>query len=176
MTFYPGPGLGGHCIPVDPIYLSWKLRGLNDRARFIDVAQEINAAMPAYVVGRIADALNDEAKALRGSKILLLGVAYKANVADVRESPALTIIELLGRKGATVLYADPHLPTILVGGEPQHAQPLSAALLHEADCVVIVADHDEFPWPLIAEQSRLIVDTRNRLSAAQCKAGRWHGL
>lgn len=176
MPFYPGPGLGGHCIPVDPMYLSWKLRGLNDTARFIELAREINVGMPSYVVSRIVDALNEVGRALRGSTVLVLGVAYKANVSDVRESPALAIIELLTLRGANVKYADPHVADITVGELSYKAQPVSTELLANAECVVILADHDDFAWPLIAEKSKLIVDTRNRLSPDQCQAGRWHGL
>ncbi|MCU0511318.1 MAG: nucleotide sugar dehydrogenase [Anaerolineae bacterium] len=164
MPFYPGPGLGGHCIPVDPHYLSWKLKTLNYTTRFIELASEINTAMPVYVVDKVTAALNDEAKAVRGSQIVVLGVAYKPNVNDVRESPALDILELLRQKGAHVHYHDPHVPQVRLEGE--HPLTLtgaaySAALLHEADCVVVVTHHSFYDWQHVTQHSRLIVDTRH---------------
>ena len=163
MPFYPGPGLGGHCIPVDPHYLSWKLRTLNYTARFIELAAEINSHMPEYVVSRIADALNQRRKAINGSYILLLGVAYKPNVSDVRESPALDIIHLLQEKGAEVSYHDPYVADLSVEGYPLQAATLSDELLHAADCVVVVTHHDAYDWQNVARCARLVLDTRNVL-------------
>ncbi len=164
MPFYPGPGLGGHCIPVDPMYLSWKLRTLNYTARFIELAAEINGHMPEYVVSKIADALNDECKPLRGSKILILGVAYKPNVSDVRESPALDVMYLLRDKGAVVSYNDPFIINLTEEGINQDSVPLSEKTLVDADCVVVVTHHDIYDWGQICEHARLIVDTRHAIN------------
>ncbi|MDX2138107.1 MAG: nucleotide sugar dehydrogenase [Chloroflexota bacterium] len=162
MAFYPGPGLGGHCIPVDPHYLSWKLKTLNYTARFIELASEINTSMPLYVVGKVADALNDDGKAVRGSRILVLGVAYKRDVDDVRESPALDIIELLRNKGAQVDYHDPYVPSLrLHDGAHMETIAYDDGALTAADCVVVVTDHTSYNWHAVANRSRLIVDTRN---------------
>lgn len=167
MPFYPGPGLGGHCIPVDPHYLSWKLRTLNYTARFIELAAEVNSAMPAYVVSKIAAGLNEFRKAVNGSRVLLLGVAYKPNVADVRESPALDIIHLLQAQGAEISYHDPYVPDLTLEDFTLESVPLTAVSLQQADCVVIVTDHAAFDWPLIAQHAPLIVDTRNALDDDQ---------
>lgn len=165
MPFYPGPGLGGHCIPVDPHYLSWKLKTLNYTARFIELASEINTSMPFYVVDKITDALNDDAKAVRGSKIVVLGVAYKPNVDDVRESPALDIIELLRQKGGDVIYHDPHVPSLkLEGDNIMESCDYSLSLLQDADCVVIITNHDSYDWQEVLNHSSLVVDTRNAVS------------
>ena len=161
MPFFPGPGLGGHCIPIDPHYLSWKLKTLNYQARFIEMASEINGSMPNYVVQKIADALNEDTKPVKGSKILVLGVAYKKNVSDVRESPALDIIELLARRGAQVEYHDPHVTAIDDHGIDAKSVPLTDARLRQTDCVVIVTDHDAFDMNAICRKAKLIVDTRN---------------
>lgn len=162
MPFYPGPGLGGHCIPVDPHYLSWKLKTLNYTARFIELASEINTSMPLYVIEKIADALNDHSKSVRGSRIVVLGVAYKRDVNDVRESPALDVIELLRQKGADVVYHDPHVPQLRMdGGHWLHSVEYSPELLHQADCVAILTDHRWYNWEQIVAESRLIVDTRH---------------
>jgi UDP-N-acetyl-D-glucosamine dehydrogenase len=162
MPFYPGPGLGGHCIPVDPHYLSWKLKTLNYNARFINLASEINTAMPLYVVDKVADALNDDAKAVKGAKILVLGVAYKPNVNDVRESPALDVIDLLRHKGANVMYHDPFIPSVrLEGDSVMHSTAYSVALLQQVDCVVIITHHKFYDWAEVVAQSKLIVDTRH---------------
>jgi len=161
MRFSPGPGLGGHCIPVDPHYLSWKLRTLDYTARFIELAAEINTSMPHYVVDKIGQALNEQRRSFNGATILLLGVAYKRNVNDVRESPALDIIaELQGRK-ALVLYNDEYVPELTWRGQSLRSQPLSSGLLQAADCVVVVTDHDYFDVPWIVREARCIVDTRN---------------
>ena len=162
MPFYPGPGLGGHCIPVDPHYLSWKLKTLNYNARFIELASEINASMPYYVVAKVTEALNDQSRAARGSRILVLGAAYKRNVDDVRESPALDIISLLLQRGADVGYHDPHVPQIQLESDRQlRSEEYNTELLSEAHCVVIVTDHSAFDWDEIARHSRAIVDTRH---------------
>ena len=162
MPFYPGPGLGGHCIPVDPHYLSWKLKTLNYKARFIELASEINAYMPYYVIDKITQALNNQERAARGSRVLILGVAYKRNVDDVRESPALDIISLLRQRGAHVAYCDPHVPQIQLESDLcLQSKAYSAQLLRDAHCVVIVTDHDAFDWEEIAQNSKVLVDTRH---------------
>jgi UDP-N-acetyl-D-glucosamine dehydrogenase len=171
MAFYPGPGLGGHCIPVDPHYLSWKLKTLNYNARFIELASEINASMPLYVLDKITDALNNQAKAVRGSRVVILGVAYKRDVNDVRESPALDIIGLLQQKGANVDYHDPHVPEIRIENNEQlQCVPYSTDLLNNADCVVIITDHSVFDWQEITENSAVIVDTRHVINEIEGKA------
>lgn len=172
MPFYPGPGLGGHCIPVDPHYLSWKLKTLNYTARFIELASEINTSMPIYVMQKIADALNDRTLPLRTSKIAVLGVAYKPDVDDVRESPALDIIQLLEEKGAKVTYHDPYVPKIRLEGERiMESTPYSTQWLAEADCVVIVTNHKVFNYAEIVENSHLIVDTRNATAKVSKNGG-----
>jgi UDP-N-acetyl-D-glucosamine dehydrogenase len=166
MPFYPGPGLGGHCIPVDPYYLSWKLKTLNQTARFIELAGEVNGRMPGFVVGKITDALNERRQAVNGAAVLVLGVAYKRDVDDTRESPALEILALLAAKGARVAYNDPHVPSLTVNERLRlTSTPLDAATLAGADCVVICADHRAYDWPWIAATARLVVDTRNALKA-----------
>lgn len=161
MPFYPGPGLGGHCIPVDPHYLAWKLRTLNYRARFIELASEVNGFMPEFVVEKIVKALNEEKKAVNGSRILVLGVAYKPNVKDVRESPALDIIALLRGMGAEITYHDPHVPTLLEGEFDMESVALDEEAVRGADCVVVVTNHKVTPMDDVVRWSRLIVDTRN---------------
>lgn len=163
MPFYPGPGLGGHCIPIDPHYLSWKLRTLNYTARFIELAAEVNSSMPAYTVSKVAAGLNEFRKAVNGSRVLLLGVAYKPNVADLRESPALDIVHLLQGQGAEISYHDPHVPHLTLDDFAAQSVPLTAVSLQKADCVVIVTDHTDFDYQLIAQHASLIVDTRNAL-------------
>jgi UDP-N-acetyl-D-glucosamine dehydrogenase len=160
MAFYPGPGLGGHCIPVDPHYLSWKLKTLNYRARFIELAGEINSEMPEYVVRRVADALNDQRRSVKGSRILLLGVTYKRDVDDVRESPALDILRLLANRGASVSYNDPHVPRLHLDSYTLASVELLPAL-EEADLVVIVTDHSAYDYRQIVERARVVLDTRN---------------
>jgi UDP-N-acetyl-D-glucosamine dehydrogenase len=167
MKFTPGPGLGGHCIPIDPHYLSWKLKTLNYTARFIELAAEVNGGMPEYVVNKIVDALNRERKAVNGSRILILGVAYKPNVSDVRESPALDIMHLLGERGADIVYSDPYVSDLNDDGFALQSVALSDELLDSADCVVIVTDHAEFDWQHIAAKAHLIVDTRNAIGASE---------
>ena len=161
MKFTPGPGLGGHCIPIDPLYLSWKLKTLKYTARFIELASDINANMPAYWVSKVQDALNLVGKAVSGSKILILGVAYKKDVNDLRESPALDIIRLLQQKGARVEFHDPHIPSFEHDGLAMKAVPDMEEALQDADCVVIVTDHSAYDWPSIRRQAAQLVDTRH---------------
>ena len=164
-AFYPGPGLGGHCIPIDPFYLSWKARAYNMTTRFIELAGEINTAMPEYVVSKVMQALNDHGKPLKGSKVLVLGLAYKKDVDDVRESPSVTLIELLQKQGATVDYHDPHIPVAKEMREHNlthmKSVPLTAANLRKYDCVLISTDHSKVDYELVCRHARLIVDTRN---------------
>jgi UDP-N-acetyl-D-glucosamine dehydrogenase len=160
MPFYPGPGLGGHCIPIDPLYLSWKLKTLNYRARFIELAGEINSEMPEYVCERVAEALNHKERSVKGSRILVLGVTYKRDVEDVRESPALDILRILERRGGRVLYNDPHVPELVLDGTSLRSVDLLPSV-KEADIVVIVTDHSSYPWPRIVETASLVLDTRN---------------
>ena len=166
MKFTPGPGLGGHCIPIDPLHLSWKLRALNYTARFIDLASEINTSMPRYVVGKVQDALNGQRKPLKGSKVLVVGAAYKPDVDDLRESPALDIIGLLQQKGAEVEYHDPYIPSIEHDGWRLQSVPNVVAAASAADCIVIITDHREYDYPVLLERAALIVDTRNAFGAA----------
>ncbi len=161
MRFLPGPGLGGHCIPVDPHYLSWKLKTLDYTARFIELAAEINSSMPHYVVNKISEALNEQRRCFNGATVLLLGVAYKRNVGDVRESPALDIIQDLLSRKAVVLYNDEYVPSLAVRDITLHSQPLSSGLLQAADCVVIVTDHGYYDTDWIVREARCLVDTRN---------------
>jgi UDP-N-acetyl-D-glucosamine dehydrogenase len=162
MPFYPGPGLGGHCIPIDPFYLSWKSKEAGIEARFIELAGYINGRMPEFVVEKIQNALNDRTKPVRGSHIHILGTAYKRNIDDVRESPALDIIVLLQRMGANVTYSDPFVKSMQVNAQKMETQdmPMSVAA---ADCVVIVTDHSGVDYASVVANSRLIVDTRNAL-------------
>jgi len=160
MAFYPGPGLGGHCIPIDPLYLSWKLKTLNYRARFIELAGEINSEMPEYVCRRVTDALNERERSVKGSNILLLGVSYKRDVDDVRESPALDILRILESRGAHVSYNDPSVSRLDLEGAVMQSRDLFPAVA-EADLVVIVTDHTSYDYPRIVEAARLVLDTRN---------------
>ena len=161
MPFWPGPGLGGHCIPVDPHYLSWKLKSLNYHARFIGLADAVNGAMPEYTVELVAEALNHEKKAVNGSKILVLGVAYKPDVSDCRESPAMDIVKVLSSRGGVVSYCDPFVPSFELEGTKWKASPFTAEELKKADCVVIVTHHKAFDPKLIVETAKVVVDTRN---------------
>ncbi len=167
MAFYPGPGLGGHCIPIDPFYLSWKARQSGFEARFIELAGQVNSSMPDYVVTRVADALNTVKKAINGSRIHLAGVAYKKNVGDLRESPALDILEFLQMRGAEVSYSDPYVAAFTHAGHEYTPIPIEAALASKPDCLVITTDHDAFDYEDIAKRSALIVDTRNALQRFQ---------
>lgn len=161
MPFYPGPGLGGHCIPIDPHYLSWKMKSLNFSARFIELAGEVNSHMPEFVLEKTTRALNARRKPVNGSKILVMGVAYKANVSDMRESPALDLIHLLQQNGATVSYHDPYVPSLILGKQHLTSKPYSARLLQSQDAVVVTTAHDVFNADDILKNSKLVIDTRN---------------
>ena len=161
MPFYPGPGLGGHCIPIDPFYLSWKTKQAGIEARFIELAGYINGQMPHFVADKVQNALNDASKPVKGSKIHVMGVAYKRNIDDMRESPALDVMMLLQRRGGVITYSDPYVPRLHLEGMDLESLPESAAA--DADCVVIVTDHAAFDYPGLVERSCLIVDTRNAL-------------
>ena len=165
MPFFPGPGLGGHCIPIDPFYLSWKTKQAGIEARFIELAGYINGQMPHFVVEKIQDALNDVAKPVRGSRVHIFGVAYKRNIDDVRESPALDVLMLLKRRGAVLSYSDPYVPVLRFDDVDLTAQPEEAVA--GADCVVVITDHAAFDYRALAERARLIVDTRNALKGIQ---------
>jgi UDP-N-acetyl-D-glucosamine dehydrogenase len=161
MPFYPGPGLGGHCIPIDPFYLSWKTKQAGIEARFIELAGYINGQMPHFVVDKVQNALNDAGKPVKGSHIHIMGVAYKRDIDDMRESPALDVALLLQKRGGRITYSDPHVPQLRLEGLNLDAQPETAAA--EADCVVIVTDHSAFDYKGLAKNAKLIVDTRNAL-------------
>lgn len=161
MKFTPGPGLGGHCIPIDPLYLSWKLKTMQYNARIIDLASEINSNMPRYVVQRVQDALNEQGKSIKNAKVLVLGVAYKANVSDTRESPALDVIGLLKEKNASVAYYDPHIPSIEHEGWDLDSVSDVIAESKKSDCVIIITDHSAVEYAAIAGAAPLIFDTRN---------------
>ena len=156
-----GPGLGGHCIPIDPFYLSWKTRQAGIEARFIELAGYINGQMPHFVVDKVQNALNDAGKPVKGSRILVMGVAYKRDIEDMRESPALDILLLLQRRGGLVSYCDPYVPVLHLDGASLRSEPEESAA--DADCVVIVTDHKAFDYPALVERARLIVDSRNAL-------------
>ncbi len=170
MAFYPGPGLGGHCIPIDPHYLAWKLKTLNYTARFIELASEINGYMPHFVVDKVVKALNEDKKPAHGSRILIIGVAYKPNVRDVRESPALDIMGLLRELRADVAYYDPYVPELKEDGHALRSVALTPEELRRADCVVIVTNHKNLDYQLILDNAPLVVDTRNATSGLQGKA------
>ncbi len=176
-AFYPGPGLGGHCIPIDPFYLTWKAREFGHHTRFIELAGEINNSMPHYVVQRTAEGLNGLGKPLRGSKVLVLGLAYKPDVDDVRETPAAEVIKLLFEHGADVSYHDPHVP--LFAGMRKymeyrmHSVPLTPANVKDADCVLVVTHHAAIDWKVVAEHARLVVDSRNALAKLLPIAGKY---
>ncbi|HUT75857.1 MAG TPA: nucleotide sugar dehydrogenase [Armatimonadota bacterium] len=163
MPFYPGPGVGGHCIPIDPCYLSYRVRELGRQARFVELAEAVNEEMPDYVVARVADALNQRSQALRGARILVLGAAYKRDVADTRESPALKVIHKLRQKGALVRYHDPLVPEVNGTGEALHSVALTAREMESCDCAVVVTDHSSLPYRELVRRCRLILDTRNAL-------------
>jgi UDP-N-acetyl-D-glucosamine dehydrogenase len=163
MKFLPGPGLGGHCIPIDPHYLAWKMRGLNYKTRFIDLAGELNTEMPLFWVRKVAEALNGKGKAVRGANVLVLGVAYKRDIDDIRESPALDIIRLLEGQGATVSYYDPHVPVFSENGHEFRSVELTSDLVAAVDCVLIVTDHTALDYRMIKRKAKLIVDTRNAI-------------
>lgn len=161
MKFTPGPGLGGHCIPIDPLYLSWKLKSLNYNARFIDLASEINTNMPRYVVQRIQDTLNKRGWTVSETKILILGVAYKPNVSDIRESPALDVIGLLKEKGANISFHDPYVQDFWLDDIRMTSEDHLLDAVKRADCVVIITDHEDLDYPSIANESKILFDTRN---------------
>jgi UDP-N-acetyl-D-glucosamine dehydrogenase len=161
MKFTPGPGIGGHCIPLDPHYLAWKMRALNYKTRFIDLAGEVNTAMPAYVVAKVAHALNEDRKAVNGSRVLVIGVAYKRDIDDVRESPALDVIRLLEADGAEVVYHDPYIPVVREEGHTWNSVPLTNEEIEMADAVVIVTDHKTIDYQRLVDRAALIVDSRN---------------
>lgn len=161
MAFYPGPGLGGHCIPIDPFYLTWKARKYDYHTRLIELAGEIKNSMPDFVVDKLMKLLNREKKALNGSKILALGIAYKKDIDDFRESPALKIIGKLAREGAEIVYNDPLIPEVVTQGKQYSSEPLSAQLLQEVDAVLITTDHSQYDYQMIVDKANLIFDTRN---------------
>jgi len=161
MPFYPGPGLGGHCIPIDPFYLSWKTKQAGIEARFIELAGYINGQMPHFVADKVQNALNDLGKPVKGTRIHIMGVAYKKDIDDLRESPALDVMHLLQRRGAVVSYSDPHVARVALDGLNLQSQPEESAA--EAECVVIVTDHTAFDYAALVERAPLIVDTRNAL-------------
>ena len=161
IPFYPGPGLGGHCIPIDPHYLAWKLKALNFQARFIGLASEINGMMPSVVTSLVAEGLNRASRSIRGSKVLILGVAYKKNVSDCRESPALDVMRMLSDKGALLSYNDPFVPTVRMNGQTLASTPLSAAEIGSQDCVIILTDHSAYDFRSILQSAKLVIDTRN---------------
>jgi UDP-N-acetyl-D-glucosamine dehydrogenase len=165
MPFYPGPGLGGHCIPIDPFYLSWKARQSGFECRFIELAGQVNGSMPEYVVMRVSDALNSVKKPINGARVHLFGIAYKRDVNDMRESPALDVLELLSRRGAEISYTDPWVPEFDHGGHSMTSMPFDAAVAEPFDCVVIATDHTGFDYARIAAMP-LVVDTRNALKGA----------
>jgi UDP-N-acetyl-D-glucosamine dehydrogenase len=175
MPFYPGPGLGGHCIPLDPLYLSWKLERLDYRARFIELADSVNSAMPEYVVGRVIDALNDRGNPVRGSHVLVYGVAYKRDVADTRESPALAVLAALDRRGARVSYMDPLIPRLEGEGLALESVP-PASSFAPYDVIVVVTDHSDLDRARLLREARLVVDTRNALGDLPGSRAHVHGL
>jgi len=165
MKFTPGPGLGGHCIPIDPHYLAWKMRALNYKTRFIDLAGELNSEMPLFWVRKLADALNDQGKSVKGSKVLVIGVAYKKDIDDLRESPALDILRLLEERGADVTYHDPYVKEFTEEGHTRRSVPLTADTLRAADAAMIVTDHSSLDYGLIRREARSVTDTRNALAS-----------
>ncbi|MDF1701043.1 MAG: nucleotide sugar dehydrogenase [Planctomycetota bacterium] len=173
MRFEPGPGLGGHCIPLDPIYLSWKLRRLDFNARFIELATDINIGMPRYLVERVTSALNARSRSVKGSRVLVMGVAYKRDVDDTRESPALEAMRLLLESGAEVVYADPFVDTLSLDDRLFTALDVTPALLADVDCVVVTTDHTDFPWAAVAAHAHLIVDSRGAVDRDRVQHVLW---
>ncbi len=170
MPFYPGPGLGGHCIPIDPLYLSWKAKAYNFDARFIELASQINSFMPFHVISLVQDALNRGQKCIRGSRVLVLGVAYKKDVADIRESPSLEVMKHLASRGARLFFNDPQIRDVSHEGiTATRCAALTPALLRRMDCVLILTDHTSYDYDLIGQHSRLIIDTRNAMKKAHAK-------
>ncbi|MGE0443167.1 MAG: nucleotide sugar dehydrogenase [Gemmatimonadales bacterium] len=169
MKFLPGPGLGGHCIPIDPHYLAWKMRGLNYKTRFIDLAGELNTEMPLFWVRKVNDALNDAGKSVKGASVMVVGVAYKPDIDDIRESPALDIIRLLEGRGAKVSYHDPYVPEFIEDGHAAKSVPFTKDTVAAADCIMIVTDHKALDYGLIAKHGKVVVDTRNAMKRHQAK-------
>jgi UDP-N-acetyl-D-glucosamine dehydrogenase len=166
-AFYPGPGLGGHCIPIDPFYLTWKAKEFGHHTKFIELAGEINSSMPRYVVLRTLEALNESGKAMKGARVLVLGIAYKPDIDDIRETPAAEIIEHLAKLGAEVSYHDPHVPVLADMRKydlDMNSVDLTAARLRASDCVLVVTDHKAIDWALVGREAPLIVDTRNAMA------------
>jgi UDP-N-acetyl-D-glucosamine dehydrogenase len=169
MPFYPGPGIGGHCIPSDPIYLAWKVRVHGFEARFIDLASQINGAMPDYVVEKVSRVLNERKTALKGARVLLLGLAYKKDVGDLRDSPAFDVARILQERGALVSYHDPFVPTVELSGSRRSSSPLTAATLKKSDCVVLLTNHTSLDYSFVLRHARVIVDTRNQYVGIKSK-------
>jgi UDP-N-acetyl-D-glucosamine dehydrogenase len=176
MKFTPGPGIGGHCIPLDPHYLAWKMRTLNYKTRFIDLASEINSNMPHWVVQRVADSLNDMSKSVRGSRVLVLGVAYKRDIDDVRESPALDVIRLLEERGAHVEFHDPFIPEFREDGHTRKGVELNETTLANTEAVVIITDHKNVDYQFVVDHAQLVVDTRNVTAGLAPSRARVRGL
>ncbi len=170
MKFTPGPGVGGHCIPLDPHYLAWKMRALNYRTRFIEVAGEVNSEMPEYWVGKVTNALNEHGKAVRGSRLIVVGIAYKKDIDDLRESPAIDVVRLLQQLGGEVSYHDPYIAEFKEDGITLKSVPLDAATVREADCVVIVTDHSKLDYAMIGREAKVLVDTRHAVADRVKKA------
>lgn len=169
MPFYPGPGLGGHCIPIDPFYLSWKAKLSGFEARFIELAGQINSSMPDHVIKRVTEALNERRKSIKGSSILLLGVAYKSDIDDIRESPALEIMQSLSDMGAKLSYIDPYIPSLALGGIQMRSKKFTPSVISRADCVVVVTAHSDFDYGTLVKSADLLVDTRNALKGKRGK-------
>ena len=172
MPFYPGPGIGGHCIPSDPMYLAWKVRVHGFEARFIELATQINGAMPEYVVQKIAQALNDRRQSLKGARVLLFGLAYKKDVGDLRDSPAFDVARLLEEQGARVDYHDPFVPAVMLNGRRRASMPLTAATLARMDCAVVLTNHTCVNYDLVRRYAPLILDTRNQYRALPRRSSR----
>jgi UDP-N-acetyl-D-glucosamine dehydrogenase len=172
MKFTPGPGIGGHCIPLDPHYLAWKMRSLNYKTRFIDLASEVNSAMPDFVVEKVAHALNEERKSVNGSRVLVLGIAYKRDIDDMRESPALDVMRLLEARGAEVVYHDPFVAQFREDGHEAFSVALTEAELKKSDAVVIVTDHTTVNYQFVVDHASLVVDTRNALAKTKASKAR----
>ena len=171
MKFTPGPGIGGHCIPLDPHYLAWKMRTLNYKTRFIDLASEVNSSMPEFVVEKVSQALNEHRKPLNGSRVMLIGVAYKKDIDDVRESPALDVMRLLDERGAEVVYHDPYVKSVVEGGHSRGSLELTEGTLAECDAVVIVTDHSNIDYQMIVDHAAIVVDTRNATKSTTGRGG-----
>jgi len=172
MRFTPGPGLGGHCIPLDPHYLAWKMRTVDYTSRFIQIATEINGSMPHHVVTMVADALNEERKAVNGARVLVMGVAYKPNVSDTRESPAIEIIDELTAKGADVSYHDPHVRQLATSSQKLSCVELTAELIESTDCVLIITPHEVYDWQMVLDHAAIVIDTRNAIGDLTSSSGR----